>query len=333
MNILFSCAGRRKYLIDYFKAEPLFNGRLIGTDMSRTAPALAACDAWYEVPSIYDESYLDTVLDICKKEAVTALISLNDMELPILAANEKRFSDIGVRLVLAESAAIELCSDKWATVQFGLEHNIPVPASYLTVDSALTAIANHEVSYPLIVKPRWGSASFGLYVINADHELAEAFSTCKSEFLASHLAKFAGSDDLVLIQEFIVGDEYGVDIFNDMQGKYHGVVCKKKLSMRSGETDKAVTVNDAPFSYYAQQIATNLKHKGNLDCDFLERDNKMYLLELNPRFGGGYPFTHEAGGNFVKALLLSLLGRDNEIAINYRVGETFAKCDTLVAAR
>jgi carbamoyl-phosphate synthase large subunit len=103
--------------------------------------------------------------------------------------------------------------------------------------------------------------------------------------------------------------------------------------MRAGETDKAITVEANRFTEFARIVGERLKHVGNLDCDFLEKDGQLYLLELNPRFGGGYPFSHEAGANLVKALLLSLSGRSNEIVITYEINRVFAKCDTIVAAR
>jgi len=333
MNILFTCVGRRKYLVDYFKEESNFVSKVIGVDMSHAAPALAGCDNWHIAPSIYDEHYIDRILNICKKENVDALIPLNDMELPILAKSRKQFVAIGVRLVLANDAAIDVCSDKYKTYLFCKEKDIPVPASFINLKEALQSIKIGNVNYPLIVKPRWGSASFGLHVVENDKECIEAYDVCKKSLSNSYLAQFKESDKDVLIQEFIKGKEYGLDIFNNMDGQYHGVVCKEKLSMRAGETDKGITVEASRFEDFSRVIGESLKHVGNMDCDFLERDGQLYLLELNPRFGGGYPFSHASGANLVKALLLSLSGRDDEIDITYVAGKVFAKCDTIVAAR
>lgn len=333
MNILFTCVGRRKYLVDYFKAEQDFVSKLVGVDMSNTAPALASCDSWYLVPSVYDEDYIDRLLEVCQNEKINVLISLNDMELPILAKSRARFNDLGVRLVLANDAAIDICSDKYETYLFCKDNNIPAPASFIDLNEALQFIENKNISYPLIVKPRWGSASFGLYIVESENELIEAYTVCKESLSSSYLSQFKESDSDVLIQEFIKGKEYGLDIFNDMDGQYRGVVCKEKLSMRAGETDKSITVDASRFNAFSRIIGDTLKHVGNMDCDFLERDGQLYLLELNPRFGGGYPFSHEAGANLVKALLLSLSERSDEISITYEINKVFAKCDTIVAAR
>lgn len=332
MNLLFTCVGRRKYLVDYFKSESDFVNKIVGADMSHTAPALHSCDEWYQVPGIYDPDYIDRILSICEKEKINSIISLNDMELPILIENQEKFNDIGVNLVLSNKNVIDICSDKYKTYEFGLELGIPVPKTYIEVSQAIVDIANDSIKFPLIVKPRWGSASFGLYIVNTIGELEESFTQCHSNLATSYLCQFQQSNQDVIIQEFIEGSEYGVDIFNDLRSTYHGFVAKKKLSMRAGETDKATTVSPRLFLDSATKIGKNLGHIGNLDCDFMERDGEMLLLELNPRFGGGYPFSHEAGANLVKCLLLSMCDRDDEISINYSSDLTFSKCDTIVPA-
>ncbi|HHX8489470.1 TPA: ATP-grasp domain-containing protein [Vibrio diabolicus] len=333
MNLLFTCVGRRKYLIDYFKNETELINKIVGADMSNSAPALHSCDKWHIVPSIYDESYIDKLIEICKIEDVKALISLNDMELPILIEHENKFLEIGVKLIISNKNVIDICSDKYKTYEFGLKHNIPVPKTYINLDSALSDIDEDILKFPLIVKPRWGSASFGLYVVNSILELQESFEQCHSNLVDSYLSKFQQSTEDVIIQEFIQGIEYGVDIFNGLDTTYYGFVAKQKLSMRAGETDKATTVDPVRFSKSVGTIGRKLGHIGNLDCDFMEKEGKLLMLELNPRFGGGYPFSHEAGANLVKCLLLSLLGRNDEINISYDSGLTFSKCDTIVPAK
>lgn len=330
MNILFTSAGRRKYLIDYFKAEEDFAINAVGVDMSNSAPALSACDRWHIVPSIYADNYIESLLDICKLEKIDTLISLNDMDLSVLSSNREQFIELGVRLVLSQHNAIDISADKYKTFKFCVENNIPSPISFLKLDDAIESIKSNKVKYPLIAKPRWGSASFEIHKAINSSELEEVYYRCKKNISKSHLSKFKESEDDVIIQEFIDGNEYGVDIFNDMHGNYRGVISKQKISMRAGETDKALTVSNDPFNEFSKIISNSLKHVGNMDCDFLEKDKKLYLLEMNPRFGGGYPFSHEAGGNLVRALLLSMAGRDDEILIDYKVNKMFAKCDNII---
>lgn len=331
MNILLTCAGRRKYLVDYFKKELGERGRVIGADMTASAPALAGCDAYHLVPAVDAPNYIESLLAICKSERVDAIISLNDLELPVLAKAKAKFTEIGTQLIVSDERAINICGDKFETCKFAESISIPAPKTYLSTKTAFDALRTRSINYPLIVKPRWGSASIGLYVVNTDAELEEAFATCQRVLANSFLSKLATDSDIVLIQEFITGPEYGVDIFNDLSGANRGVVLKKKLAMRAGETDKAITVHSDKLYAYAKAIGDTLGHIGNLDCDFLERDGEFYLLEMNPRFGGGYPFSHEAGANLVKALLQCIKGQSDEVSIDYEAGLTFAKCDVLVS--
>lgn len=331
MNILFTCVGRRKYLIDYFRAELSAQDKIVGVDLSLSAPALAACDKIFQVPSVFAEDYIKQLLAICEREKIDALLSLNDLELPLLAKNRNQFAALGTMVVLGDERVVDVCADKWQTIKFAQQNGIPVPATFLQPLDALEALTAGKVQFPLIVKPRWGSASFGLQIVHNEADLIAGFESCKANLSDSYLADCASSENTVIIQSFIGGPEFGVDIFNDLNGQYRGVVCKQKLAMRAGETDKAITVSSDRFAEYAQRIAESLGHMGNLDCDFLQQGEELFLLEMNPRFGGGYPFSHEAGANLARALLLALNGREHEIEIDYKVGVAFAKCDTLVA--
>lgn len=138
-------------------------------------------------------------------------------------------------------------------------------------------------------------------------------------------------DHAILIQEKIPGKEYGMDVLNDFEGNHVGTFVREKLQMRSGETDKAISVIDSRFHEVGKIIGDNLKHIGNLDCDVFEHNGELYVLELNPRFGGGYPFSHEAGNN-TAAIYIEWLKGNKDIAqhSNYKEGIMFSKCDRLL---
>ena len=99
MNVLFTCAGRRNYLLEYFREAMGGKGKILAADMSRTAPAMAVADVKHVVPAVYASDYVDRILSICSEEAVDLLISLNDLELPVLAPHRNRFGDLGTRLL------------------------------------------------------------------------------------------------------------------------------------------------------------------------------------------------------------------------------------------
>lgn len=333
MNILFTCAGRRNYLINYCKQALNGKGKVLATDMSNLAPAMSDADISLIVPSIYSEDYIPKLYEIVKEYQITAIISLNDLELPLLAQHKEEFSDIGVEVIVSDSSVIDTCFDKIKTRDFLESINLKTPLTYTSYSDALVAIKNGELKFPLVLKPRWGSASIGIEFPESLEEFEIAHKLLNIKLKKTILFE-ASKEDInaaILIQQKLDGPEYGMDIVNDLEGNYFTTVVRKKLSMRAGETDKAVSVIDAKFSEIGQRIAENLKHIGNLDCDVFEHNNELYVLELNPRFGGGYPFSHEAGMNTIQAYLSWLNGEKlDKFFSSYEADLVFSKCDRLI---
>ena len=329
MNVLLTCVGRRRYLVDYFRSELNGSGKVIGLDMTRNAPAASACDMFLLAPGIYADHYIDFLVDVCRTHRVSAILSLNDMELPILAAHADRLRAIGTIPVISSPEVIGLCADKFLTAQFAESIGLSTPRSYATLESAEEALDAGSLAFPLVVKPRWGSASFGIFFVANRDELRFAHAYCERTWQQSAFGKMGEPGAQVLIQEMVQGQEYGLDIFNDLEARPVGFAVRKKLAMRAGETDRAITVDGAPFRDLATRIGEGLGHIGNVDCDVIERDGRQYLLEMNPRFGGGYPFTHLAGANLVRILLDCVSGKPHGQGVSYRSGVELAKCDYL----
>lgn len=333
MNILFSCAGRRAYLLKYFRAalDASGGGKIFATDMSLAAPALAFADVPLQVPGVYADDYLTILEGICRKHAIDALISLNDLELPILAAARERFARAGTRLVVSEPRVIDICFDKFKTARFAESLGLKTPRTFVDLDEAKSALAREEVAFPLILKPRWGSGSIGIEMVRTLDELTEIYGLVRRKVARSILSTASAKQEEILIQEAILDAEYGLDVMNDLDGNHIAVSVKRKLAMRAGETDKAVTVDSPELREIGARIGRALKHVANLDCDVLERDGRYYVLELNPRFGGGYPFSQEAGANLPGAILKWLRGEKvTEAELTPDYGRAFAKCDVLV---
>lgn len=332
-NILFTCAGRRNYLINYFKKALNGSGKVIAADNVLTAPSLVDADIAVKVPKISDANYIISLEKIVKTYQVTAIISLNDLELPVLAKNKERLELLGSKVIISNEHIIDIAFDKWKTYNFFKALNIDTPKTYLSISEALTAIKNNELKYPLIVKPRWGSASIGIDIANNEKELQLVY---KLQHIRIHrsILKDASLEDMnqcILIQEKINGEEYGVDILNDLEGKYYGTFVRKKIGMRSGETDKAISIINDQFTKIGALIGSNTNHIGNMDCDFFVTDNKVYFLEMNPRFGGGYPFSHEAGVDTPSIYLSWLNGETNVNGFNnFKAGMVFSKCDRII---
>lgn len=333
MNILLTCAGRRNYLVSFFKEALSGSGSVLAADADSSAPALQEADKSFLVPNVDHPEYVSTVVSICETHRVKLLISLNDLELPILAAAADKFIGQGVFPVVSSPAVIEKCFDKWSTCQFVVGLDLKAPKTFLTLPDAVNAIQDGLLSFPLVVKPRWGSASIGIVYPEDIDELQWAYHLVKRQVHRSILASASAtdSDRSVLIQEKIVGSEYGLDIVNDLDGNYVTTFVKRKLSMRAGETDRAVTETAPELAALGERIGRELRHIGNLDCDVLIGERGPIVLELNPRFGGGYPFSHIAGANLPKALLAWITGETPDASwLQVKPGVTAAKCDRLV---
>ena len=332
MNILFTCAGRRTYLLKYFRENMSPGDKIVATDMQLSAPALQAADVRIQVPAVYAPDYIDITLKICREHAIDALISLNDLELPILAENKARFEAEGVKLIVSDPEVIDICFDKYKTAQWVESIGLNAPKTYVRLEDAKNALSVGEIAFPLFMKPRWGSGSIGLESIEDMAELEIYYGLLAKKIKKSILATASIGSEFIMIQEKLTGKEYGLDVMNDLSGKNVGVVVKRKLAMRAGETDKAETVDSEELREMGRKVGENLKHIGNLDVDIMQRANGDYcVLELNPRFGGGYPFSYEAGVNLPKAILAWLKGETVDPSLlRPEYGRMFAKNDYLV---
>ena len=332
MNILFTCAGRRTYLLKYFKENMSEGDMIIATDMQLSAPALQVADIKLQVPAVYDPNYIDITLDICKKHKVNALISLNDLELPILANNKRLFEEFGVKVIVSSPEVIDICFDKYKTAQWIESIGLKSPKTYIRLDDAKKALETGEISFPLFMKPRWGSGSIGLESISDMEDLDIYYNILMKKIKKTILATASIGNEYILIQEKLTGNEYGLDVMNDLNGNNVGVSVKQKLAMRSGETDKAITLDLPDVKKMGERIGKELRHIGNLDVDIMQRANGDYcILELNPRFGGGFPFSYEAGVNLPKAIIEWIKGKDTDYSILIpQYNKMFAKNDYLM---
>lgn len=332
MNILFTCAGRRTYLLKYFKENMAEGDKVVATDMQLSAPALQAADVKLQVPAVYDPEYVNITLKICEEQKIDALISLNDLELPILAENKEKFEALGVKVIVSDPQVIDIAFDKYKTAQWVESLGLVAPKTYVRLADVKEALAKGEIEFPLFMKPRWGSGSIGLESIADMEELDIYYNLLMKKIKKTILATASVGDEYIMIQEKLTGNEFGLDIMNDLTGKNVAVSVKQKLAMRAGETDKAVTVDLPEVREMGKKIGESLGHIGNLDVDIMQRADGAYcVLELNPRFGGGFPFSYEAGVNFPKALIQMIKGESFDpqmLAPEY--GRMFSKNDYLM---
>lgn len=317
MNILICSAGRRVKLIKYFKEElSKIGGKVITTDCDYTAPALHQADIGEIVPPINDPLYIDKIKELCKKHDINAVLSLIDPELTLLAENKEEFSKENILVLVSEKDIVDICFDKYLTYQFLEKNDLPAVPVYESLVKAVTDIENNKLQFPLIVKPRTGSASIGVTKVNSMDELAPIFNQI---------------DDLI-IQPFMEGDEYGVDCYIDLLNKQPiDIFCKRKIKMRSGETDKSIAINDPNLIELIERVLKALSPVGPIDIDCFKTGSGYVISEINPRFGGGYLHAHESGRNFVKNIINNLQGVPNETQIGtYEAGSVMIKFDDVL---
>ncbi|RHT99035.1 ATP-grasp domain-containing protein [Ruminococcus sp. AM27-16] len=307
MNFLLLSSGTRNKIVQYFKNTLKGNGKVICTDMSGLAPSIYEADKFYIVPRMTTPGYLDIILDICKKEKIDGVLSLIDPELSLLAANQEKFKDVGTKVIGSSYELCEMALDKFKMYKWLVNHGYKCAKSYIDKDEFFADVETGKVKYPVIVKPAKGSASIAISKV-FDKETVELL--------------FAHNNDL-MIQEFLAGQEIGADVYIDMiSGKIISIFTKKKLLMRAGETDKAVSFKNNKLFDLIKTFVSESGYSGQIDIDIFEVEGEYYISEVNPRFGGGYPHAYESGANHMKFILNNLEGKMNECVIgqNYEEG-------------
>lgn len=300
INILILSCGTRNKIIQYFKENLLSLGKVVATDCSPIAPALYEADEYYIVPKMVDKGYLEVILNICKKENITAVLSLIDPELSLLAKNSKRFKELGVTIIGSSYDVCELALNKWKMYNWLKDHGYNCAKSYLDINDFYKDLETGKIDFPVFVKPYKGSASMAISKVE-DKETLDIL--------------IKNNQDL-LIQEYLDGQELGVDCYIDMITKKPvSIFTKKKLVMRAGETDKAVSFVDQKLFELISKFVKEAGFLAQIDIDVFDVNGKYYISEVNPRFGGGYPHAYECGVNHMKLIINNLQGKENSNVI------------------
>ncbi|MDP0494015.1 MAG: ATP-grasp domain-containing protein [Fusobacterium sp. JB021] len=312
MNILITSAGRRTKLIEEFKEN--FD-RVVATDLSNLAPAIYKADNYYIVPCIKDDNYILTILEICKKEKIDGILSLIDPELEILSRYKEKFKEIGVTVIGSSASVSNLCFDKFKMYNFLKDNNFKTQLTYDDLEKFKNDYKNEKIKFPVFIKPCKGSASIGVNRID-DMETLELFWKKQTN---------------LIIQGFINGEEIGCDVYTDLISKeVVSIFTKKKLNMRAGETDKAVSFKDNKLFGIVEDFIEKLGTIGPADIDIFKVKGEYYISEVNPRFGGGYLIAYECSENFPKLIRNNLEGKANIKCIgNYRNNICMLKHDDL----
>lgn len=312
MNILFTGVGRRVELIQAFRETALVLNKklkIYGADMAGTAPALAYCDYTRKVVSMRDPKYIDCLINICKSDKIDLVIPTIDTDLLALSHARERFTQIGTRVMISSPDMVSICRDKNTTSGFFVSCGLKAP---MPVNDWIV----YAGGYPAFIKPKDGSSSVNAFKVMNEQELI-------------HYANVIGD---YVIQPFVDGREYTIDIFCDWDGRPVSIVPRERLQVRAGEVLKTKITMDAQMIEESRRLCEKFKPCGPITVQLIrDAEGNDWFIEINPRFGGGSPLSMKAGARSAEAILKLVdgetLGEYNDI----EDGAVYSRFDQSVA--
>jgi carbamoyl-phosphate synthase large subunit len=292
-NILVSSAGRRVALQNILRqtlSDAGVRGQVMAADMSPMSAAFHDADRSFLVPPCDDDEFIPAMLEICERHGIRLVVPTIDTELPFYAASRDRFAAIGTAVAVSAPEVIAIAADKAVTNCWLRRHRFPVPRQ-----AHLEEVRRNPAGWPMpvVVKPRNGSASAGI-----------VFATRRTQLdLIDNAADF-------VVEEMLTGIEYTIDVLAASDGRCLCAVPRRRLEVRSGEITKAQTCRIPDLEALACSICETLPGAyGVLNIQVIVGPTGPAVLEINPRFGGGFPLTWEAGGRYPAWMLEEILRR------------------------
>lgn len=310
INVLILSAGRRVELVQLFKKAALdlkITSKVIAADCSITAPALYFADKKYKLPRINEPRYIDEIIKICKAENVKLIVPTIDTDLLVLSQSKNKiFLESGATVLVSNEKIILICRDKIKTHEFLEKNKFPIPKLYDFSD-----VIKKKIEYPVFIKPKDGSSSKNTFKANKKIDLDNYLSIVPNP----------------MIQEFVEGEEYTVDIFLDFNSKIISIVPRLRMETRSGEISKGKIIKDSDIINQVKKLMEILKPIGHITVQLMKTVKGIKFIEINPRFGGGAPMSIQSGANSCEYLYRLLLGEELSYNDNYRDNLTFLRFD------
>lgn len=289
-NILITSAGRRVSLVQEFKKAVIDFGvdiKIFTTDMEpRLAPACHMSDGYFQVCSAKSDSYISELLEICKSKSIGVIIPTIDTCLPVLSSNKHLFEENGIHVIVSCQNFVSICCDKRKTFEYFKEFGIRCPK----------LIDINKPSFPIFAKPFGGSSSKGLHAIISENDLSKSIKNDPNLMFMEYI-------DKKVYKEFTVDMYYGRDNFVKC------IVPRERIEVRGGEVSKGITRKN----YLVDFLKDRFEHlPGVVGCIcvqlfYRKSDDDVLGIEINPRFGGGYPLSYHAGANFPLMLMREYL--------------------------
>ena len=297
MKILFTSVGRRVELLQAFRHAAEKNGvdlTIIGVDISRDAPALYFCDISEIVCRISDKNYIPSLLEICERENVDCLIPTIDTDLLLLSEHKHYFEHIGTKVLISRTEKVQICRDKNYTADYFISLGLKSPKPYNSIEKYEEELNLKKQSFPAFIKPKDGSSSINAYKVASLEDL---------KLYAEKIGDY-------IIQPFISGTEYTIDIFCDYDGNPVYITPRERMAVRAGEVLKTRIVQDEVMIAEMQALIADYMPCGQITVQLIqdEKTGDNYYIEINPRFGGGAPLSMKAGADSAEAVLKMLNG-------------------------
>ena len=280
MNILLINPGRRNYIVEYFlKLRKKFNLNIFLIDKDKNIPSFSLQNTKNYIcpPASKKKKFKKFLRNFVYQNKIKIIFPLSHWELTPLAEEKIFYKKKKIEVIVSEKKIIEICKNKIKTIKFLKKNNILFPS--------IVNFNKIKKSLPVIKKRVLGNGSKDQQIYFKSNEIPK------------------NNNRNFFYQKYYNWEEFGLDILNDLNAKYIHSCARKKLLIRAGDTDKAKIVLNNKFTEIAKKISNHLKHIGILDIDFLFNGSKILILDLNARIGGGYPFTHEAGFNYLEQIL------------------------------
>ena len=265
------------------------SGKIIATDITPASPAFQKADAGVLVPPARRAEYLPALKEVAKKHRVGLVVPLTDLDLRSLARHRDDFAEFGCTVMIGSEDAVTLCRDKARTNQ------LIARAGLATINTFTLTEFRASPFFPCFVKPISGSAGIGSAIIRTDKQFQ------------AHINTYG---EPMIVQEYVPGQEYTVDVYRSRDGQVRSVVPRQRLLVRSGEVEKGITVKDPELIRTATTLADKLEGVWGVFCCQCRRSGNgpVRYFEINPRFGGGSPLAIAAGANLPLYLLQEVLG-------------------------
>ena len=293
MRILFTGVGRRVELIQAFRNAALVLNKdlkIYGADMAGTAPALAYCDFTRCVVAMKDPEYIQNLLDICKADDINLLIPTIDTDLLVLSENKEKFEEIGAKVMISAPEMIRICRNKNYTSQFFVDCGLHAPMP-------VNDWKEYKGVFPAFIKPKDGSSAINAFKVENEEELKV----------------YAGKVEDYIVQPFVNGKEYTIDIFCDWDGEPISIVPRERLQVRAGEVLKTRIDLDQTMIDEAMTLCKSFRPCGPMTVQLIRDEAGIdWFIEINPRFGGGAPLSMKAGARSAEAILHLLDGEEIE---------------------